>query len=54
VVMKGAEVAALVKKKKVKVTGVTAVQKGGKYFLRTKPDKKTDNNLLNLPPIKHR
>ncbi|MCP4339368.1 MAG: DUF3892 domain-containing protein [Desulfobulbaceae bacterium] len=54
VVMKSAEVAALVKKKKVKVTGVTAVQRGGKYFLRTKPDKKTDNNLLNLPPIKHR
>ncbi len=49
--MKSADVAALIKKKKVKVAGVTAVRKGGKLFLRAKPDKKSDNNLLNLKKI---
>jgi hypothetical protein len=50
--MDSGDVAALMKEKKVEVAGVTAVRKGSKLFLRAKPDKRLDNNLRKLPPIR--
>lgn len=49
-VMDGAEVAALIKEKKVTVDTVVAVKRKGKLFLRGTADKSA-TDLLDLPPI---